>query len=161
MSSAGNLRYIPSSYTYSVCRPAFFLHAADPCMCTWEGITPEQRPRAEQGQMCTQRHYGTMASASSTVLSRMCGEKELLSLGRGWEHSAAGSRAVPCPYVAALHSLPFLPLLTSCAVCPSTPPTLANMGSKEDYQELVGLAGGCVAFFVQIEGLAMPRRVLV
>lgn len=85
-------------------------------------------------------------------------------MGRGWEHSASGIRAMPCPYVAALHSLSFVPRLTSCAVCPSTPPTLASMGRKEDYQELVGLTGGCVeflVFFVQIEGLAMPQRVLV
>lgn len=130
MGSAGNMRYSPSSYTYSVHRLACFSLAADPYM--WEGINPEQRPRAEQGQNCTQRHYGITASASSTAISRMCGEKELLFLGRGWKHSASGSRSMPCPHVATLHSLPFMPHLTSHAVHPSTPPTLASGGRKKD-----------------------------
>lgn len=118
MRSAGNMRYSPSSHTYSVLRPTCFSPAADPYV--GEGNTPEQRPRAEQGKICTQRHYGSMALASSTVISSMCGDKDLLFLGRGLEHSASGSRAVPCLYVAALHSLPFMSRLTSCAVCPSS-----------------------------------------
>lgn len=107
MGSAGNKKYSPSSYTHSVLQFRWFSPAAD--LCKRESIIPEQRPRAEQGQKCTQRHYRTIASASSTVIFQMCKEKDLLILGRGQEHSASHNRAVPCPHTASMHSPPSTP----------------------------------------------------
>lgn len=87
MGSAGNRRYSPSSYTYSVLHYSCFSLAAD--LCKWEGITPEKRCGAEQGQKRTQRRYRTIASSSSTVLFQKRKEKDLFILGRGQEHSAS------------------------------------------------------------------------
>lgn len=81
MGSAGNKRYSPSSYTHSVLQLSCFSPAAG--LYKWEGTTSEQRPRAEQGQKCTQRHYRAIASASSTVIFQKSKEKDLLILGKG------------------------------------------------------------------------------
>lgn len=80
MGSAGNKRYSPSSYTHSILPFSCFSPAAD--LCKWEGITPEWRPRAEQGQKCTQRHYRTITSASSTVIFRKSKENYVLFFGQ-------------------------------------------------------------------------------
>lgn len=146
MGSAGNKRYSSSSYIHSVLQFSCFSPAAD--LCKWEGITPEQRPRAEQGQKCTQRHYRTIASASSTGIFQKCKEKDLLILSRGQEHSASHNRAIPCPHVALMHSPPSPPCLTSCGIHPATPPTAVSAGRKRDWQELVDLIGECVKFFL-------------
>lgn len=131
MGSAGNKRYSPSFYTHSILQSSCFSPAAD--LCKWEGFTPEQRPRAEQGQKCAQRHYRTIALASSTVIFQKCKEKDLLILGRGWEHSASHNRAIPCPHIATIHSLPSTPCLTRHGgVHPPTPPTAASAGRKGD-----------------------------
>lgn len=103
----------------SVLRPTCFSPAADPYM--WEGITPEQWSRAEQGQNCTQRHHRTMASASSTAICQTCGEKELIFL------SEAGSTvpltAGPCLALTLQLCAAFL----SCPIWPLMPFTLLHL----------------------------------
>jgi len=70
---------------------------------------------------------------------------------------------MPRPHVATLHRFAFTTRPASHAIHPSAPPMLASMGREEDCQELVDLTRACMdfpVFFVQIEGLSMPRRVL-
>lgn len=78
----------PKRLPYSVLRPTCFSPATDPSM--WEGITPEQWSRAEQGQNCTQRHHSFFHCNIPDLWRK--GANTLL---RGWKHSASDSRAMP------------------------------------------------------------------